>query len=412
MRIASLLCLAFLGFSGNASAETKRYIVGFVDGVGEAEKADLFERFDLKEVDSIPDLGAAIVETLPGSFAVRAFDLMADRRVLAAEEDVYINWLNFQGAAQPLPVLPNFDAVMNVLQRRLEDTAEAAVEAPVRAAGDPHPSASPETLWGISRVGAAKAWPVTAGRGVRVAVIDTGIDATHPDLAANVAGGYDATGDGSWADDQGHGTHVAGTIAAVKDGKGVVGVAPAAKLFGVKVLDKDGSGRLSWIVKGALWAAKNDIDVANMSLGAPIGSVFMRGAMWYARTKGVVIVAAAGNSGGKVGFPAAYGDTLAIAASDSSDKIASFSSRGKEVDFIAPGVDIYSTVPGGGYASYRGTSMATPHVSGLAALAVARGAQGLDAVKAALTRAASPLPGLSSDEQGVGMIDAERLIRR
>ena len=113
-----------------------------------------------------------------------------------------------------------------------------------------------------------------------------------------------------------------------------------------------------------------------------------------------------------MGYPGAYADTIAVSASDSSDRLASFSSRGKEVDFIAPGVGIWSTVPGGGYAAYQGTSMATPHVTGLAALAVATGRSGFDSVKAALQRAALPIPGLSGHEQGAGLINARRLVGR
>jgi subtilisin len=152
------------------------------------------------------------------------------------------------------------------------------------------------------------------------------------------------------------------------------------------------------------------MQVANLSLGSPMGSVFMRLAVDYAVSRGVTVVCAAGNSGGRVGYPAAYESAIAVSASDSGDKIAKFSSRGKEVDFIAPGVAVQSTIPGGGYDSYNGTSMATPHVAGLAALAVARGARGPAAVRAALTRAAGSI-GLSAKEQGRGLVDAARLVQ-
>jgi subtilisin len=152
------------------------------------------------------------------------------------------------------------------------------------------------------------------------------------------------------------------------------------------------------------------MQVANLSLGSPMGSVFMRLAVDYAASRGVAVICAAGNSGGSVGYPAAYESAIAVAASDSQDKIASFSSRGREVDLIAPGVGVQSTIPGGGYDSYNGTSMATPHVAGLAALAVARGARGPAGVRAALTRAASSI-GLSPKEQGKGLVDAARLVQ-
>jgi subtilisin family serine protease len=147
-----------------------------------------------------------------------------------------------------------------------------------------------------------------------------------------------------------------------------------------------------------------------MSLGSPIGSVFMRLAVNYAVSHGVTLVAAAGNSGGSVGYPGAYPAAIAVAASDSDDHIAKFSSRGPQVAFIAPGVAVYSTVPNGGYDTYNGTSMATPHMTGLAALAVARGARTPDAVRAALKRAASPI-GLAPSEQGAGVVDAAKLVQ-
>ena len=152
------------------------------------------------------------------------------------------------------------------------------------------------------------------------------------------------------------------------------------------------------------------MQVANMSLGAPIGTVFMRLAVKYAASKGVVVVAAAGNNGGSVGYPAGYPDTIAVSASDSSDHIADFSSRGPRVEFIAPGVGVKSSVPGGKYDFYDGTSMATPHVTGLAALAVARGASGLDEVRAVLKRSAKSI-GLKPSEEGAGMIDAGLVVR-
>jgi subtilisin len=249
------------------------------------------------------------------------------------------------------------------------------------------------------------------GQGVKVAVIDTGIDFTHPDLKANFVACYNAMHSSvECMDDNGHGSHVAGTIAGALDGKGVAGVAPKASLYGVKVLDASGSGGLVGIIKGLIWAGNNGMQVANMSLGAPVGTIFMRAAVKYATLRGVIVVAAAGNNGGKVGCPACYGDTIAVSASDSFDRLASFSSRGSEVDFIAPGVDVKSSVPGGGYDSYNGTSMATPHVAGLAALAVARGAKGPDGVRKALQAAAKSI-GLKPTEQGAGLVDAAVLVK-
>jgi subtilisin family serine protease len=271
--------------------------------------------------------------------------------------------------------------------------------------------------WGIQRVHAPAAWPQTQGAGVKIAVIDTGIDYTHPALQGKVDGGYSALtkteNPKDYMDDNGHGTHVSGT-AAGSHIKGLVGAAPQARLYAVKVLDSDGSGNLSDVIDGIVWAAKNGMQVANLSLGAPTDSAAMHEAVQYATGMGVVIVAAAGNSGGAVGFPGAYPEVVTVSASDADDKLAGFSSRGPEVKFIAPGVDVISARLGGGFVSFSGTSMATPHVAGLAALAVAQGWVGLggpDGVLAQLKKAASPLPGLTAEQQGSGLIDAGKLTR-
>ena len=195
---------------------------------------------------------------------------------------MYLNWLSGQQAGFQDSWLPSFGEAMAALPRlQIKDWPRPTLPPGVTAT---------ELPWGILRVGAPLAWAKTQGEGVRVAVIDTGIDPNHPDLKANLAGGYNALGGSSYADDNGHGSHVAGTIAGVLDGKGVAGVAPKAKLFAVKVLDKDGGGGLTSIIKGLIWCGKNDIQVANMSLGAPIGTIYARG-VGHAQMKGVVIVA-------------------------------------------------------------------------------------------------------------------------
>ena len=297
-----------------------------------------------------------------------------------------------------------------------------AAEFPRNAARLAAMSVHPEIRWNINRVHAPAAWDMTEGCDkdgdcVKVAIIDTGIDSNHPDLVGKVDGGYSAITKtekpADYQDDNGHGTHVSGTVAALRDGKGVVGVAPKARLYAVKVLDSDGSGELSDVIDGLVWAAKNGMQIANLSLGSPSDSAALHRAVRYAKGCGVIIVAAAGNAnGGAVAFPAAYPEVIAVAASDADDQFASFSSRGPQVKFIAPGADIVSDKLGGGLIAHDGTSMAAPHVAGLAALAMAQGAVGLtgpDGVLAALKKAAKKLPGLSDDEQGFGMIDAGKL---
>lgn len=242
--------------------------------------------------------------------------------------------------------------------------------------------------WNISRIGADAAWTVSSGRDVNVAILDTGIDLDHPDLMANIEGGYMAIQTGAYSlpaaqtynDDNNHGTHVAGIVAAVKDnGIGVVGVAPEADLYAVKVLDQNGSGYLSDIIEGIRWAIGtrtdadpgNNIHIINMSLGTTSNVYLFQDAIIDAEDAGIMLVAAAGNNGpaeGTVTYPAAYPSVVAVGATDDQDAVASFSSRGVQVYLSAPGVAVLSTIATGGYAAYSGTSMASPHVAGAAAL--------------------------------------------
>ncbi len=233
-------------------------------------------------------------------------------------------------------------------------------------------------LWSIRLIYANYAWRYSTGACVRVAVIDTGIDPCHPDL--RVYGGVSyVPGRTSWRDNHGHGTHVAGTIAAVWNRRGIVGVAPNARLYAVKVLNRQGSGRLSWILNGLVWCYRHRMHVVNLSLGSGATthnvSVFNRAyeqAGRLLRRRGILCVAAAGNSGRTsrpyVGNPARCLSFMAVSAIDSRRRRASFSSYGPQVEIAAPGANIISTVPGGGYRSMSGTSMACPHVAGVAAL--------------------------------------------
>lgn len=222
---------------------------------------------------------------------------------------------------------------------------------------------------GVSQIKAPAAWDCSRGKGMKVAVLDTGIDPAHPDIAPNYKGGISFVPGESPMDGNSHGTHCAGTIGAAINGAGVVGVAPAASLYAVKVLSNSGSGNWSWLIAGINWCIQNDIRIISMSLGgssAPAALETMVNAAW---AKGLLLVAAAGNSGGAVGVPARYRNVIAVSAIDSTNTVAPFSCRGPEVELCAPGVSVLSTVPGGGYSTMSGTSMACPHVSGAAALA-------------------------------------------
>jgi major intracellular serine protease len=211
------------------------------------------------------------------------------------------------------------------------------------------------------------------GKGVVVAVIDTGVDYYHPDLMGQVIGGKDFTGKGDYIDRNGHGTHVAGTIAASNKGTGIVGVAPEAKILALKALDDDGSGYMSWTVDAIRYAITQQVDVINLSLGGPHTPDLQR-AVREAVAAGIIVVAAAGNEGDgneateELSYPGAYTEVIQVGAVDYNGALAYFSNTNKEVDILGPGVEILSTYPGGKYARLDGTSMATPHVAGAAAL--------------------------------------------
>ncbi|MBI1974811.1 MAG: S8 family peptidase [Parcubacteria group bacterium] len=224
--------------------------------------------------------------------------------------------------------------------------------------------------WGIDRVDAELVWPGgNTADPVKVGIIDTGIAKDHPDLKSNIKGGVNTINPRkSWNDDNGHGSHVAGIAAAVDNSIGVVGVGPAVDLYAIKVLNAAGSGYLSDVIEGIQWAVSNGMQVVNMSLGTGSDIPSFHEAVVAAKSAGVVVVAAAGNSGGEVSYPAAYPEVIAVSATDANNVLASFSSRGAEVDLAAPGVSIYSTYKGSGYATLSGTSMAAPHVVGSAAL--------------------------------------------
>ncbi|WP_027963976.1 S8 family peptidase [Halalkalibacillus halophilus] len=229
-----------------------------------------------------------------------------------------------------------------------------------------------QTPWGIPRVeGTTSQNNGYTGDGIDVAVLDTGIDRSHVDL--NVSGGYSVFGDSPYYDGDGHGTHVAGTIAALDNNTGVLGVAPDANLYAVKVLDNNGSGSYSGIAQGIEWSIINGMDIINMSLGGPSSSSILQQYSDLAYNNGILVVAAAGNSGNSwgwgdtVGYPAKYDSVIAVGAVDQNNNRASFSSHGPAVELAAPGVGVLSTVPGNGYSSLNGTSMASPHVAGVAA---------------------------------------------
>lgn len=222
--------------------------------------------------------------------------------------------------------------------------------------------------WGIDQIDAelVQAQDIS-GQGVKVAIIDTGIS-IHEDLS--VKGGKNfISKNGSYIDDNGHGTHVAGTIAGLNNNLGVVGVAPAAELYALKALDKNGSANWSNIAQAIDWAITNKMQIINMSFGGSVGSKTVERVINKAYNSGILLIAAAGNEGANsIIYPANYSTVIAVGATDDTNTIASFSNRGSKLELVAPGVDINSTFLGNSYISASGTSMATPHVVGTAAL--------------------------------------------
>lgn len=224
--------------------------------------------------------------------------------------------------------------------------------------------------WSLSKLNAPAAWSMSQGAGQTVAVIDTGV-AQVADLSGRLLTGWDIIANHADGrnDLNGHGTHVSGIIAAdANNGVGIAGLAPQVSILPVRVLNASGSGWSSDIASGIIWAADHGATVINMSLGSDSPSNSMKSAINYAVGKGITVVAASGNDGDATPeYPAAYSNVIAVGATTSNDTVASFSTYGPQLDVAAPGDRILSTVPQG-YASYSGTSMATPHVSAEAAL--------------------------------------------
>ena len=236
-----------------------------------------------------------------------------------------------------------------------------------------HIAYSNEKAWDMQTINALNAWKNgITGKGVKIAVIDSGI-APHSDL--NIAGGVSTVDyTSSYKDDNGHGTHVAGIIGAKRNGIGIAGVAPDAKIYAVKALDKDGYGNLQDIAEALDWAIANKMDIINMSFGTSTDSKILHDLVDKAYKSGILLVAAGGNNGNSSGtgdtveYPAKYSSVVAVSSLNSTKNRSSFSATGPEIEISAPGENIVSTYLNGNYAVGSGTSMAAPHVAGMLAL--------------------------------------------
>ncbi len=227
--------------------------------------------------------------------------------------------------------------------------------------------------WNLQKISAEEAYDISQGGSVVVAVVDTGVDASHPDLVGLVIAGYNTISENSNSqDDHGHGTLVAGTVTAqTNNGKGIASVAYRSSILPIKVLGSDGTGTYDNVSEGIIYAADNKARIINLSLGGSSDSHTLKKAVDYALNKGSILVAAAGNGGNDTPiYPASYPGVLAVSASDQKDNLASFSSYGSNTFVAAPGVAITSTAIGNNYSQASGTSLSAPHLSGLLAIAL------------------------------------------
>jgi subtilisin family serine protease len=328
-------------------------LVKFRPGTSSAEMEDAATRAQGELADHIPQLGVHVIVVSPNRIEEAQASLQSEPSVESVERDVLLAGLD---------TVPN-DALWS-------------------------------TQWGSRLVGAPRAWDSTRGAtAVVIAVVDTGVDTLHPDLVGGTVAGRDLVNDDSDpSDDEGHGTSVAGVIAArTNNQEGLAGVCWACSLMPVKVLDSSGWGKTSTIAAGIVWAVDHGARVINMSLGGPGTTSALRGAISYASSKGAVLVAAAGNSGVDTPFyPAGYSEVIGVAATDEADVRYSWSNHGDWVQVAAPGCN---TAPRpGGYVEFCGTSSAAPIVSGIAALALSLiSAASKSDVEQAIVRSTTPV---------------------
>ncbi len=396
--ILALLAVALAGRSGSAQGPVAQgtpspvsmpeivpgeIIVKFQPGVGRLGAQNSLRAEGLRPLEVSPETGVLRVEVTPGQ-ETRAIDELLARG----------------------------------------DVAYATYNYKIYALGDPNDTFY-SNQWGLKNaqdhdIDAPEAWSIyTGGSNVTIAVIDTGVDLDHPDLAAKIVAGWDYVNSDSLADDDnGHGTHVAGIAAASSNnGIGIAGVSWGAKVMPLKVLNYAGNGGTYNLALAIKYAADNGAKVINMSLGGSCGTGWpdVEEAVNYAVGKGVLVVAASGNNySTPVMCPGAINGVMAVGATDSTDTRASYSTYGTALDIAAPGSSIYSTYYGGGYITMSGTSMATPHVAGLAALLRSFAPTMTNsAIETLIEQTADDLGSAGWDQYyGYGRINAHRALER
>lgn len=331
-----------------AGAVERRLLVGWQPGVPAATRAALHARLDARLLYALPPIGVDVVE-VGGARPAAAEAYAAQAAVAFIEPDVAVT-LGPNGAPAGR-----------------SGTLPAAPSGPNVVPNDPLYAQQ----WHHQRIHSEPGWDLAKAPGITIAVVDTGIDCVHADLAAACVPGYDFIGlDDDPSDDQGHGTIEAGAAAAAVDnGVGIAGLGWGARLMPVKAMDSRGSGSHGSIAAGVLWAADHGAAVINLSLGGPQTSNTLQEAIDYAVGNGATVVASAGNLGTSTPmYPAAYPNVIAVAATTPADTRAPFSSYGDHLDVAAPGFDILTTTMGGGYGRFDGTSEAAALASGFAAL--------------------------------------------
>lgn len=276
--------------------------------------------------------------------------------------------------------------------------------------------------WGLKYANIPETWKVTQGEGITIAVIDTGMP-DHLDIGDNAIEGKNLVKGEPLKDENGHQTHCVGIISAKNNEKGFVGVAPKSKCICIKALGKNGSGRLLDIVMALDYVQKIKPDIVSMSLGSASGNILIQKEIQKLYAMNIPVVCAAGNSGkAGVNYPAAFPETIAVGAFDKNGNIASFSSRGPEVDWAAPGAKILSTFLNNGYASLSGTSMACPFMVGVIALMLAKhrkqeketgknDCKTIEDIRHHLLKYTNDKGTVGKDNDwGYGIVDAEKLI--
>jgi thermitase len=389
-------------------------------GVAQAQEAPVSADRDAQSRPYVP--GELVVTYDPGARPATEGEIVAELAVTAAAVEIEAE---AEGIGVQEVSFPEIEGEPSAAEREeaLEGAKERLEDAPgvesvsynyyLERFGAPNDRLFSQQ-WGIRRVRAPQAWRTSPGWGARVGVVDSGVDASHPDLRGKVAAQRDfAAGDGRAEDLVGHGTAVAGVVAArVNNREGIAGACPECELVVAK--DGDEYPELAATVRGIYWATRQGAAVINISSGGTEDYAPLSRAIEAATERGVLVVASAGNFGGDGGnptvYPAAYPGVLSVGATDRSNRLAYFSSHGPWLDVVAPGVNTPTTVPGGGYAQASGTSFSAPLVAGVAGLLAS---EGLAEDRAArLEATARDLGSRGHDPRyGSGLVDARSAVR-